>query len=562
MKKIISTLFASLAVTALSAQSAGNPSWTASLTPVSTASQLGQTHVTVGTDSSVVVTGTYNQPFAFGTTSVPNDDAMTSAYIAKYDKTGHPQWIATLYGSAYVRDIATDAKGNVFAVGALADEVVCTGADGKATTVKGMPDEQATVTGFIARLTANGSISAIRTIYPTADESIKNSGLYAPESGDVKFLPQQVCLSEDSVYVVAQYTGNVNVDNVSWPGSYLNVYDFMYMDLSSFGVMGLKAADLTEARSVAYFQALGDNDTNLTTVQQGPRSMRITYEGSTKGMWPWNDRNYDILYLAYTGIGNNKLQLFNNSGEHHFKTEETASGDTYYSCPIIITKAINDHRLYTSRQLPTPAIPTEHTADYGTDLVQSFVCNRGKGNFFIAGTYYGKCPFDTTKTSQGAADMYVAEISGADFSPVWSATDAFNEGATNNYDEVVTGLAVDKDGKATVVGYSEAKSNRAVVQPLQLTASSTSSELTQISDTIVSIADNGLGIRAFIANSGTTTTVTVTGTQTSTGIQGINRGTAVADNKVYTLDGRYVGKSTGSLPEGVYVVNKKKVVVK
>lgn len=36
----------------------------------------------------------------------------------------------------------------------------------------------------------------------------------------------------------------------------------------------------------------------------------------------------------------------------------------------------------------------------------------------------------------------------------------------------------------------------------------------------------------------------------------------VTDNKVYTLDGQYIGTSTQNLKQGVYIINNKKVVVK
>lgn len=37
---------------------------------------------------------------------------------------------------------------------------------------------------------------------------------------------------------------------------------------------------------------------------------------------------------------------------------------------------------------------------------------------------------------------------------------------------------------------------------------------------------------------------------------------AINDNKVYTIDGRYVGNSIEGLGKGLYILNGKKVVVK
>lgn len=542
MKKVLFSLLATLAVSVLPAQTTSNTLWTASLTPVSEASQLGQTHVTVAADSSVIVTGTYNQAFSFGSKSVANDDAMTSAYIAKYDKQGSALWIATLYGNAYVRDLTTDAKGNVYAVGAFADEVTCTGADSKTTTITGMPNEQAVVTGFIAKLTADGAFSDIRTVYPTVDASISKSGLYDSESGDVKFLPQQVRVSDGKVYVVAQYTGNVKLDNMSWPGSYINVWDAMYMDLSSFGIMALSADDLTGATSVAYLQAKGANDTNLTSAQENPQSCRIAVDGSS-------------VYAAFTGMGNEVLVTPNGKKDLALATSTTDDG-TIYSCPVILAK-VTDGTVDYSKVFYTK--PNDKAAEYGTDKVSALTLEDGK--LYVGGTFYGELGFNTSVTATGATNMYVAAVNAADFSTLWAATDAFNEGATNNYDELVTGMAVVK-GQATLVGYSETKSDRTIVKPLQLTASSASdAKVTELTDSIVSLCDLGNGICASIANKLTTTTVTVTSSAVNTGISSIAAPTAVADNKAYTLDGRFVGNAT-ALPKGLYIIGKKKVVVR
>ena len=34
------------------------------------------------------------------------------------------------------------------------------------------------------------------------------------------------------------------------------------------------------------------------------------------------------------------------------------------------------------------------------------------------------------------------------------------------------------------------------------------------------------------------------------------------DNRVFTIDGRFVGTTTNGLPKGIYIINKKKVVIR
>ena len=45
-------------------------------------------------------------------------------------------------------------------------------------------------------------------------------------------------------------------------------------------------------------------------------------------------------------------------------------------------------------------------------------------------------------------------------------------------------------------------------------------------------------------------------------IPGIDGKTGIGDGRIYTLDGRFVGTSTDGLPKGIYIVNKKKIIIK
>lgn len=43
------------------------------------------------------------------------------------------------------------------------------------------------------------------------------------------------------------------------------------------------------------------------------------------------------------------------------------------------------------------------------------------------------------------------------------------------------------------------------------------------------------------------------------GIKEIGRN-KTADGRIFTLDGRYVGKDAGSLPHGIYIIDGKKII--
>ncbi len=103
--------------------------WAKSLTPVDNANQLGDTHAAVAADGAVFTTGTYNQNITFGGKTITNDDKITSAYVAKYNADGSEAWLAATLGLSYIRTLDTDADGNVYIAGVLADQVTFYSAD-------------------------------------------------------------------------------------------------------------------------------------------------------------------------------------------------------------------------------------------------------------------------------------------------------------------------------------------------------------------------------------------------------------------------------------------------
>jgi len=55
--------------------------------------------------------------------------------------------------------------------------------------------------------------------------------------------------------------------------------------------------------------------------------------------------------------------------------------------------------------------------------------------------------------------------------------------------------------------------------------------------------------------------VNITFNYTSSGIETIPAAGKVADNKVYSISGQYVGNTTNGLQKGIYIVNGKKIVI-
>ena len=521
-----------MAVTTLQAQTWNAPAlWTKSLTPVDNANQLGDTHTAVAANGDVFTTGTYNQNITFGGKAITNDDNITSAYVAKYNADGSEAWLAKLNGMSVIRTLDTDADGNLYVAGLLADEVTFYSADGNNQVVHGAAGVTVPTTTFVAKYDKNGNLKALRSVYPVANAGIVASGLYSPEAGDVRITPGKLMVSDGKVYLSATYTGDVTLDNVQWEGRYLDVFGFMYSDVPGVGIMSFNAADLTHATSVANLK-MKDNKVSL---QQNPESVCFTVDGGT-------------VYAGFVGKGTETLTTPNGAEELTMQMPDDGTGNVEHA--FILAKI--DAAAATSKVFHVDM----HDKSYGTDRVGAMAVSGGK--LYVAGTFYNKLGFDTSKTSTGSSDIFAASLNPADFSVNWAACDGYDEGNATQNEEAFHAMLVN-DGKLFIAGVNRKKADATTNQALTYNVSATGAFTTGDNVEYISLAANAGGVVSTITNNAATTTVTAY-KQTSTGIGEI-KAAATGDNRVYNLNGQYMG--TGKkLPRGIYVQNGKKFVVK
>lgn len=532
MKKTLLTAVAAFAALTLQAQTwTGTAQWSKSLTPVDAADQLGGTNTTVGTDGSVFTTGTYNQEITFGSSVLINDSKLTSAYIAKYKADGTEAWAQGLYGASIIRTLDTDEAGNVYIAGVIADKVVFESADGKTQTLDGVNDASVPSTGFVAKYDANGNLVAARTIVSQKNATVEASGLYYPNPGDVYFAPGKVQVSAGKLYLSATYTGDVTLDNMSWTGRYLNVFDFMYTDIPSAGILTLNAADLTGAASVMTLMAKD----NLAYTQMNPESVNFTVDGST-------------VYAGFVAKGTQSLTTAGGSTDLEMTMSTDDSGNTEHA--FILAKIVDG--VATSKIFHVAM----HDKIYGTDRVGAMALDGGK--LYVGGTYYGELGFNTEKKSLGSADMFVACLNPNDFNVDWAVTDGYDEGDVNANEETFRAMLVN-NGLVFIAGADRTKKG-VVNHPLTYNIATDGTLSAGDNGNYAALFDNGQGQVAAITNAAPQTTVTVYGAVTD-GISSLPAADNGQTDKVYGINGqRY--DSTSNLPKGIYIVGNKKIVVK
>ncbi len=521
-----------LAALTLQAQTWTTPAtWTKSLTPVNDAEQLGGTHTSVADDGSVLTTGTYNQTTKFGTTTLTNDDQMTSAYIAKYNADGTEAWAVGLYGSAIIRTIDTDTEGNVYVAGNLADKVVFNSLDDKKQEVSGMENMETPTTGFIAKYDKSGNLKAVRTVIPTANKEMTANPSYMAGIIDLNFTPNKIQVSGSKVYLSARYTGDVTIDAMSWKGSYYTAWGVYVLEAPAVGILAVDASDLSNATNVANLYM----KENLSEIMSAPESVRFTVDGST-------------VYAGFVGKGNETLTTPNSNTDLTMVYPTDGSSNVEHA--FILAKI--DAGSTTVKTFNVEA----HDKDYLTDVVGDMQLVGGK--LYVGGTFYGELGFDKTKKSTGSSDLFLASINPADLSVNWAVNDGYDEGDVTKNEERFRAMVIGAD-KAFIAGVAQQKVGsvtNAVTYNVSLDGTLSNGDNVEYA----SINDNGRGKLATITNSEATTTVSLF--ESATAVETITtKATAASNDNVYTLSGQLVGKNQ-KLDKGIYIIGGKKVVVK
>lgn len=537
-KTLLSAAMIIMAMSALAQGAAflGTPSWQKSVTTVSDSTQLSATQSIVASDGSVYTTGTYNQDVTFGACKLENPDALTSAYLAKYDTNGNEQWAAGLYGSAIIRTLTTDADCNVYVAGTFAGEVSISSADGTdQQTIQGLQSwdeyiEYKNAT-FIAKYDKNGKLLTVRSISSdnmSASDNATNSGMYFDSP---RFIPTGIAISGGKLILSATYFGNVKIDDARLTGRYTTI-DFgdgmiYYQDANSACVLSFDT-NLSNAMAIA---ELGQKDAEAADAYNRVSSIKIASDGSN-------------VFLAAVGCGN--LTLNNgdsNTTEYNFKPDD--NGNTNYG--FILANLTN----YTAKGY-----------ECGADILQSAIYAANAltidgSTLYLGGTVSNNNPFVANGHKPiGATDVIVTAFSISDLSQTASWYDSFNEGDNRYFAQTVSDIIV-SNGKVYLSGVAYHTSDDSVITGRNYVLDAiTLTNASLVSTDVLASLTKGDKSVVTTTNKGTTTTTTLYANQ-MTGIENIKGDNNITnDNKVntYNLQGQLVGDSY----KGIVISNGKK----
>lgn len=531
MKKILLMFVA--VVTSLTAQaqlSNTTATWSKSITPVTDATKLSGIHTVVAADGSVFVTGTYNQEVTFGASSL-DPDGLTPAYLAKYDANGNEKWAVGLLGNSLITDLATDAEGNVYLLGTLAEDVTFESVDDNSQNVQGMKIDGALTptrrAAFVAKYDKDGNLKVVRTIEAAANYGIVTPETYFDNLAEVQ--PTALAVSNGKLYVGLRYDGDVKIDNVDWKGRYNFVGGFMHVDNHSVGVMSLKADDLKSATSVADF---------------GAKEM-LTNDGTYCAMDVSLTAANGTVYAAFVGYGKLALSMANESKEF---TTEIAEG----TMPrVYVLASISESNVVTK------AFMTKADKEGDNYRIGRMVLEGDK--LFVSGVSAGSNPFNNDLPAVGARTLFVASLNAADLALNWVAGDAYDEGDVNHYAQGIFDMLVN-NGEVLLAGYAEKTDDHSLTAQLNYWFKADGALKPAAADSIVAMAVNN-NVVSVVTKAEKQITVTVYNKKVVTGVQSIDTNSS-EPTYVYNLRGEYVGRTCQGLPAGVYMVKTGKQVQK
>lgn len=518
MKKFLLSACTLFVVTASVAQLPGTQTWQQKLTPATEAKAIYRfAPVAVGTDGSVISTGTFDQPITIGATQLEN--VATSAYLAKFNPAGQAVWAVALAGAATITSVDVDTEGNVFAAGTFAESVVVGSVDGKTQNITGMPDVTTEVAAFMVKYDAAGNLKAVRTFVPKAKTDIEG---YFYEAGGVFFRPGKIQAANGRVYLSAYFTGDTKIDNVNWTGHYNGIPGVYYVEMSSAGILSFNAADLTDGKEVALLQSKEMLEENGIPVED----VNFAVDGET-------------VYASFVSSG---LQMLTTPSSVTELPLTDKDGKKEHPFILAAINADTKVKVFTTEA---------HDKLFTADRVKNMSVIGDK--LYLAGTFYNKLGFNTEIVSQGGSDIFVACLSKGDFSVNWAKASGENEGDMNKKQEVMTGMLVQKD-KVFVTGYVEDKGNRNIDANLSFNFSADGVAAAGDNGFVASSDDNS-AVYAVISINDKETTLSAYKLENETSVASIN---ALSDENgtIYGLDGKIVATdgNISALPKGVYIV--------
>lgn len=462
-KTVLSFIAAASFVTASAAVPTLTENWSKSLAKINETPNY-VTPVKTDATGAVIATGTFDTDFEFAGNTL--EAIGTSSYILKYAADGTPAWGVALTGAATITAVDTDADGNIYVAGTFADEVVFNTTSGDAITEMGMTVDGAPTTklnaSFIAKYSAEGKVEAVETFVPEYLPELVETGAYFPEDGDVQFYINKLAVSDSKIYASAIFTGKTTKGNVTFLGSYFDMFGIgYYMDMDNAAVFSLSAKDLSGCVKEAAMTLVAPT---FMAMEKATDANLLVVDGQ--------------LYASFVGVGTFNLTFGSSSKEVTFAPDGDTGNNEY---GYVVVSANGD-----------VSVTAVSDANQPLESIASLVMNDGD-LYAVATTDGTSIPgSDTEQVIAGPSEIFVLTIDPATMTLKGSNPYNYNAGGETEKENFEAALDAAPVGNALYINFREFNFNHELIGAKSVIFDGTTFSEAPVVATGVSTADKAV----------------------------------------------------------------------
>lgn len=464
MRKILlSVLAVASCITVSAAVPTLTENWSKSLTGINESPNY-VTPVKTDATGAVIATGTFDTDFEFAQNTL--EAIGTSSYILKYAADGTPAWGVALTGAATITAVDTDADGNIYVAGIFADEVTFNTTAGDPITEMGMTVDGAPTTklnaSFIAKYSADGKAEAVETFVPEYLPELVETGMYFPEDGDVQFYINHLAVSDSKVYASALFTGKTTKDNVTFLGSYFDMFGIgYYMDMDNAAVFSLSNKDLSDCKKEAALTVVAPT---FMAMEKAIDANLLVVDGQ--------------LYASFVGVGTFDLTFGSSSKEVTFAPDGDTGNNEYGYVVISANGEVS--------------VTTVSDANQPLESIASLIMN--DGNLYAVATTDGtNIPGSVTEqVLTGKSEIFVFTIDPATMTLKASNPYSYDAGGESEKENFEAALDAAPVGSALYINFREFDFNHKLLGVKSVIFDGTSYTDAPVAATGVSTADKAV----------------------------------------------------------------------
>lgn len=357
--------------------------------------QMQREHLALTPSGELYAAGRFSSAFSFAGADV--EPIAGSSYLLKYDAKGKEKWAVAIQGAVSPTAITVADDGDVYLAASFNDKI-------RLNTTSGSPVE-------LSGRAANDELPNAFIACYSPDGALKHHSLFKPDSVakdvlDVRFVIRKMLIQGEKIYIAAESHGaNVKNGSVTFSGTYMDVFGFMFSSLNKVFVAEL---DATATVTRILLEAGPEPGGTLVCHAITP-SLALDKEGN--------------LFAGFVANGDQKIKI----GKRTESREYFSNSETYDFTYVLADIKLSDlsFRLNENK--------VRHNKAYNLCRISNLEVAGDK--LLVFGTFNDSLPYNHKIKAVSADDAFIAGLKKSDLSLLFSASSGISEGDDPRYFE-------------------------------------------------------------------------------------------------------------------------------